>query len=792
MKKLFTLVALLACFLGAKAEWVEDYSIDYSKMTNFTFYVMGYVPEWVDGVMTDYGANYRYETQANLDDDTKDGKWKEGESSVGTAMAGTTEYQKVTGAGPYWHQYFVGDGVQTELGGSYKITAMIKASEETELELQMGWDSWWTGTVVTAKAKVGTEWAEVEWEFAEIGGTSCNIDAKPGNFTGTIEWKWLKVSHNAKPQAPTIWQEWLTNDGNSIIPGVETESKYMGDAEFGAWPEWATAKSAEGYNINWRGDRTGEICAWALTMGRNFQPSVINDDSDRARPFPADIEEEPGNESNHVFAVHCTEINPVSTDDAGSVAWANQFWIQSPKAWKEGEQIKIMFRYKASKAVSAGTQIHKQHPSDYLHWQAVGDVAFTTEWQQFEKVITFDGSMATGWSLAFNLNSDEANGRTAPIDFYFDDLQWMTMKLEDGFFVAGSNSQAGLEYDFANAIPFEPVEGVDGLYTATIGEVGKKDTYVSEIMVSTVRGNDAAFKANTLKPESAVTASDPEDFKNYTAASLAKIKLPMAGVWTILLSPSYGAMSFECLEGEAIVLDDIVTNASAIVVNGAAREDLKDEWDAQNSSVKVREDADPGDNPSDEHGLGGEGHNGQTWDNQFFIVANRTLAKGEITHLKFSYKANKAAKTSTQCHGNPGAYMHWACIGDVNFTTEWQTFDQNFTVPNEADGMQTIGFNMAEIREACDYEIKDVQWYIPSDQEGKTEENLINATGTDNFWVKIGAGTSPYQYTGATGISTVASKKNAGSAVIYNLAGQRVSNSFKGIVVKDGKKMVNK
>ena len=57
MKKLFTLVALLAVFMGAKAEWVEDYKIDYSTKTGFPFYVMGYVPEWVDGVMTDYGRD---------------------------------------------------------------------------------------------------------------------------------------------------------------------------------------------------------------------------------------------------------------------------------------------------------------------------------------------------------------------------------------------------------------------------------------------------------------------------------------------------------------------------------------------------------------------------------------------------------------------------------------------------------------------------------------------------------------------------------------------------------------
>ena len=128
MKKLFTLVALLACFLGAKAEWVEDYSIDYSTKSNFPFYVMGYVPEWVDGVMTDYGANYRYATQDVLDngDTNGNGKLTAEESIVGTAMAGSAEYQKVTGAGPYWHQYFIADGIPTELDGSYKVVAMVK------------------------------------------------------------------------------------------------------------------------------------------------------------------------------------------------------------------------------------------------------------------------------------------------------------------------------------------------------------------------------------------------------------------------------------------------------------------------------------------------------------------------------------------------------------------------------------------------------------------------------------------------------------------------------------------
>ena len=786
MKKLFTLIAFLAVFLGAKAEWVTDYEIDYSTKTNFPFYVMGFVPEWVDGVMTDYGANYRYETQANLDGDG-DGKWKEGEESVGTAMAGNTEYQKVTGAGPYWHQYFVADGVPTEIDGSYKVTAMIKASEEIDLELQMGWGQWWTGTAVTAKAKVGTEWAEVEWEFSGIGGASCNIDAKPGNSTATIEWKWLKVTHNQKAQRPTVWQQWLTNDGNSIIPDVAHTNKYMGDAEFGAWPDWAL-ETTDGVNANWRGEHTGEICAWSIVRGINYDTDQTVDQTNtgdnpvegKPRPFPCAIEDD--GTGNHVFVVHSTAAdNPIE----GWQAWDNQFWIQSPQGWKEGSQIRIKFRYKAEKPCTAQTQIHTQYPSKYLHWEGIGNVSFTTEWQDFEKVVTFNGSQATGWSVAFNLNSGDGNGNGVvkePNTFYFDDLSWETMVLDEGFFIAGANPGEGLEYDLDNATEFTADE--DGVLTATVGEKG---AYVSEIMISTIRGNDAQFKSNTLKPVGAIT-NDPEEWHDYSEASIARLSLPGSGIWRVKINTEYHAMSFEMLEGTVKEPVDIVTNTTANVVNGQAREDLKDEWDNQNSVVKVREEADPGDNPKDDHGLGGPGHDGQTWDNQFFIVANRALVKGEVTVLKFKYKASKEAKTTTQCHTTPGNYKHWAAIGDVTFTTEWQDFEKEYTVPNEADGMQSFAFNMAEIKDACDYEITDVQWYLKDETlaEGKTWENLIDAEGGANFSKKEGAGNA------ITGIFNITNTITTGSDVIYNLSGQRVSKDYKGIVIKNGKKVIQK
>ena len=759
MKKLFTLVALLACFLGAKAQqqWEEVFTIDYSTYTGFPFYVMGYVPEFDNGCMTDFGSDYRYETQENLDGDG-DGKWKDGEESVGTTSTSNgTEYQKVTGAGPYWHQYFIASGIPTVIDETYKVVAKVKASEDATINVDMRWS--WSENALNNSVAIpqSDDFVEVEWEYSGVGGSKCDLIAQPGASAATIEWQSLVVYHKLKAnQRPKEWLEAITN----------------GDAET-AWPAWSLEET-DGININWRGDRTGEICAWSLTMGKNFQESVINSDSPRARPFPADIEAEAGNESNHVFVVHVTEVNPVDESDANSVAWANQFWIQSPQGWKSGTKVKIKFRYKADVACSAGTQIHKQHPSDYLFYQAVGDVNFTTEWQTFDKEFTFDDNTANGWSLAFNLNSDQNNGRT-PNNFYFDDLSWQYLKLDEGYFVSGINPETTTSYDnLDNAVEF--AENAEEYLEATVGVAGDASTYVSQVMISTTRGDDAAFKGATLKPQGKILA---DKWIEYAPSTNAKLDLPGLGVWKIQIDTEYNYMMFELVEGTPFDEPDpidIVTNQTAIVVHGQERD-----WRGTDNDG----------NPIEE-----EVGTGQPWDNQFFIVANRTLAKGTETVLKFKYKSSVEAKTSTQCHGAPGAYLHWGAIGDVNFTEDWQDFEYDFTVPNEADGMQSIAFNMAEIKAACDYEITDVQWYLKDEtlDEGKTYENLINETGADNFYVKEGAGTDPYIFgtdPEQDGISSVVNKSSVSTAT-FNLAGQRVSNQFKGIVVKNGKKSLTK
>ena len=725
MKKFFTLIALLAMTMGASAagEWVEDYKIDYSQNTGFPFYVMGYVPEWIDGVMTDFGANYKYVAVEGAEET----------SDVIVKTQGGVEYYKIGPLDePAWHQYFIADGIPTELDGAYTVKAMVKASEACTITVNMGWS--WSEDPKSAQVAIGTDWEEIEWEYSGIGGASCNLVAQPGGTTATIEWKYVIVGHVQKEQRPVEWIEDLVN----------------GDAEK-SWAELGLADVA--YNDM---ENNFKICAWGKEKGVNMN------DNDGWDPFPATIgEEEVDGKINHYFVVHG---QPATTEGDAS-AWDNQFWIQSPQAWKAGTQIKIHFRYKASAPVSStDTQIHNQTPSDYLIWHAIGNIAFTEEWQEYDGVMTIADDMANGWSIAFNLNSVVKDA----VDFCFDDLSWQHMKLDEGLFIAASNTETGIEYDFDNAEPLTYDEGVQA-YTATVGTKGDKESWVNEIMISTVRGNDAAFKGATLKPSGDYIGED--NWGNYTESSLAKIKLPAAGVWTVYVDTENLQINIIKIEGDKEKEPiEINPNPTVVIVNGQERD-----WLSADGSGNPRED---------------EVGTGETWDNQFFIVANRVLDAGEVTVLEFDYESSVEAKTTTQCHAMPGGYIHWGCIGDVNFTPESQHFTYTFTIPNECAGkdMKTIAFNMAEIKGACEYKISNIVWKL----EDETE-SLIDQTGSKNFYVKEGAGTDPYQFGTDPGdaVLSIAAGKTA-STVTYNLAGQRVTSNYKGIVVKDGKKYLAK
>lgn len=685
MKKLFTLIAFLTCFLGAKAEWVEDYSIDYSASTGFPFYVMGYVPEWVDGVMTDLGGLYSYSTEET--------EFSTGETT--TTNGGVVYYRIANQPGDdgnigVWHQYFIADGIPTEVDGAYTIKALVKASKEVTMNVNMGW-GWGNGEQASATVTIpeSADFVEVEWEYSGINGTSCNLVAQP-NTDAVIEWKSLTVGHNQKEQKPVEWANIIVN----------------GDAS-AAWENPDMAAEDE---------NNGSVCAWSKEWG--YLMNATNADAgDVAIPVP-----HPSFIEDGVFVSRAKAVDPVliyahdvdlgwAQRSAGTEmddnTWQNQFWINFPRPLKEGESFKLYFRYKASKDLTVSTQYHQDTPGNYLGGGNVGNLSFTTEWQEYDKELTATANMK---SIAFNLTGSDDNWRE-DADFFFDDLRVSFMVLEEGYFAAATDIEDGdPEYDYDNAVEF--TDAGDGLIAAVVGGESE-DEWVNQVMISTARGNDKGFKTNTLKVSGDIV-NDPLNYMNYEAAANAKIKLPVRGQWKIYIDTEDQLMSFEKLVGEQDKDPiDIVTNPTEFVIDATDKNGAPD------------------------------------WNNQFWIMANRVFTGNESTTIEFEYKIETEdaveARVSTQWHsGTPGDYKGETSI-PFTFTDQWQSYKGDL---NPGDGVQSFTFNMACEETGYKYVIKNVKWYLKNDElnaQGLTFENFVDAESKEGFYVKVDGGDT-YRY----------------------------------------------
>lgn len=110
---------------------------------------------------------------------------------------------------------------------------------------------------------------------------------------------------------------------------------------------------------------------------------------------------------------------------------------------------------------------------------------------------------------------------------------------------------------------------------------------------------------------------------------------------------------------------------------------------------------------------GGLSWNEAAWDAQFWIVTPNTFAKGTKFYLKFDYKADNAGTASTQEHAAPGSYLGNSNInGNINFTTEWNTYEGEYTVQN--NNFQSIAFNLNEDVEANAYYFKNISIQLPN------------------------------------------------------------------------------
>lgn len=133
-------------------------------------------------------------------------------------------------------------------------------------------------------------------------------------------------------------------------------------------------------------------------------------DGNRVDVADARFVTDPTNAENGCIEV-CTNANATQT-------WEAQLFIVSDVVFEAGDVVTLEMKVRADREQTSGTQLHKA-PGEYAHWQAVGDVKFTTEWTDFSGSVTIDGSWpANMQTIAFNLSevAGEAN------NIYFDDV----------------------------------------------------------------------------------------------------------------------------------------------------------------------------------------------------------------------------------------------------------------------------------------------------------------------------------------------------------------------------------
>lgn len=156
---------------------------------------------------------------------------------------------------------------------------------------------------------------------------------------------------------------------------------------------------------------------------------------------------------------------------------------------------------------------------------------------------------------------------------------------------------------------------------------------------------------------------------------------------------------------------------------------------AEDGAIVV-ESLEPGKNYNDQYWMAND--NGEqidavltnNWDTQFLISLPEPLAKGTKGKLVMKVKADKATYAETQCHkaipvpgaiegknGYNGSYIHYSFMGNINFTTEWNTVSVDFTVPDQGDGMQAICLNLEVLKEVNKYYFDDITVYVEQGEE---------------------------------------------------------------------------
>ena len=304
----------------------------------------------------------------------------------------------------------------------------------------------------------------------------------------------------------------------------------------------------------------------------------------------------------------------VVSQDMVSAAWDTQFWIMSATEFQAGDAWEVSMDIYALTEAAPGTQIHRATPGDYLHWAAIGNPSFKTEWSTWTASGTIPSEGAGGSSIAFNLN-DLATGNT----WYFDNI---------------------------------------------------------------------SFKLNGVEQVVNGSCDDPEA----TGSFFAK-EYPAPNP-----SPARIVNQYKKIDMVELPKTQDIARTCVVV-----------ESDDMQSAA---------------------------WDTQFWLYfPDSPMKEGDSWEVSMEVRAEKEATASTQTHVGPGGYIHWAAIGNVNFTTEWNTYTASGKVDGSMNTGDAIAFNLNDFPNANKYYFDNLSFKL-NGVEVLANGNCDDPAGNANFIAK--------------------------------------------------------
>ena len=698
-------------------------------------------------------------------------------------------------------------------------------------KVSQAWDTqFWIK--VNEQLPAGTK-IHVEFDYkadkAGSNGTQCHGEpggylhwAAIGNVSFTEEWQHFSSDFEVANEANNMQS--IAFNLNDI---AEANTYYFDN--FGVWYQ-KPKPVAEWKDLMVNGDMEGDDaqCFYVTEQGVGG-------------PFVAKITEGIGKDGGNAIKVQ-------SADEPAN-DWATQFFIRLPYQLPAGTKFRLSFDHKASVEGGSDTQCHAE-PGQYIHYACAGSPTSTTEWQTYTYEGTVpsqcDGSAGDGFdkifqTIAFNL----AKNKKAT-EFIFDNVKFEVEK----------SVADGLQYKPAiNPTPYPkdapelqaPEGWTKGITNGNLAGKEVKNYWAKEAPApdpspATIvegAGKDESYGIVVKSADDPAQAWDtqfwiqidealPAGTKlhvqfDYKASKAAKASTQAHGNpgayqhWAAIGDVNF-TTDWQTFSTDIEVSSDMATgsggNGLLSIAFNLAEEKTATEYYFDNFGVWyqkpapvaewtdliVNGDMEGNDNQCfyvTEQGVGGPfpasftpgiGKDGgqaikvQTgdspandWASQFFIRLPYQLPTGTKFRLSFDHKASVEGGSDTQCHAEPGQYIHYACAGSPTSATEWQTYTYEGTVPSQCDGsagdgfdkiFQTIAFNLAKNKVATEFIFDNVKFEVPTSvAEGLTP----NPSGITNVYREVPV-----------------------NGVRYNLEGIRVNENYKGIIIMNGKKMIQK